>query len=69
MANNLKIASKTKSKAREATFYLTRMKEESGRSFQSLLADIVIRFVRSEAKTDPEKQAIVKEYSEALTNE
>ena len=66
MANNLKVAGMKKSRAKEAVFYLNRMKEETGRSFQSLLSDIVVSHVRMEAKTDAGKSAMVNDYSEML---
>lgn len=68
MANNLKVAGAKKRKAKEAVFYLCRMKEETGRSFQSLLSDIVVSYVRTEAKTDSRKNAMVKDFSESLAN-
>lgn len=60
MVNNLK-ASRSR-KAKEALFYLEGLKNETGHSYQSLIAELVVESVRRGAKTDSVKQSLVNEF-------
>ena len=65
---NLCAAAKTKSLAKEAEFYLQKIKEKTGRSFQNIICEAIIFTVNERAKDGDIEKEIVDSYKQIEGN-
>jgi hypothetical protein len=63
MYNNIKLSANRKKVSYEALFYLRFIKETTGRSYQNILAELVIKDVKEKAKSDETYRTLVENFN------
>ena len=63
MYNNIKLSASRKKASSEALFYLRFIKEMTGRSYQNILAELVIKDVKEKAKSDEVYRTLVENFN------